>query len=104
MLNFSDFNKKIHKGEYQIVKSRSGLPMFVIEPPDSLNNITSDDIHINITEDQKFKMERLKFYHIKTDYGTDDNVLITVIMDTSNRDESFSNVRNCIITEVENII
>ena len=43
MLNFSDFNKKIHKGEYQIVKSRSGLPMFVIEPPDSLNNITSDD-------------------------------------------------------------
>ena len=68
------------------------------------NNITSDDIHINITEDQKFKMERLKFDHIKTDYGTDDNVLITVIMDTSNRDESFSNVRNCIITEVENII
>ena len=43
MLSFNDFNKKIHKGEYQIVKSRSGLPMFVIEPPDSLNNITSDD-------------------------------------------------------------
>ena len=30
MLRFNDFNKKIHKGEYQIVKSRSGLPMFVI--------------------------------------------------------------------------
>ena len=30
MLSFNDFNKKIHKGEYQIVKSRSGLPMFVI--------------------------------------------------------------------------
>ena len=40
MLNFSDFNKKKH---YEIVTSRSGLPMFVIEPPDSLNNLTQDD-------------------------------------------------------------
>ena len=40
MLNFSDFNKKKH---YEIVKSRSGLPMFVIEPPDSLNNLTPND-------------------------------------------------------------
>ncbi len=40
MLNFSDFNKK---KDYEIVKSRSGLPMFVLEPPDSLNNLTQDD-------------------------------------------------------------
>ena len=40
MLNFSDFNKKKH---YEIVKSRSGLPMFVIEPPNSLNNLTPND-------------------------------------------------------------
>ena len=33
MLSFNDFNKKIHKGEYQIVKSRSGLPMFVLPNP-----------------------------------------------------------------------
>ena len=43
MLNFLDFNKKKEKKDYEIVKSRSGLPMFVIEPPDSLNNFTSDD-------------------------------------------------------------
>ena len=43
MLNFLDFNKKKEKKDYEIVKSRSGLPMFVIEPPDSLNNLTSDD-------------------------------------------------------------
>ena len=43
MLNFSDFNKKKEKKDYEIVKSRSGLPMFVIEPPNSLNNLTSDD-------------------------------------------------------------
>ena len=40
MLNFLDFNKKKH---YEIVTSRSGLPMFVLEPPDSLNNLTSND-------------------------------------------------------------
>ena len=44
MLNFSDYNKKKEmKADYEIVKSQSGLPMFVIEPPDSLNNLTSDD-------------------------------------------------------------
>ena len=40
MLNFNQFNKK---KDYEIVKSRSGLPMFVLPLPDSLNNLTSDD-------------------------------------------------------------
>ena len=40
MLNFSDWKKKKDKKtDYEIVKSRSGLPMFVIEPPD----LTPDD-------------------------------------------------------------
>ena len=44
MLNFNDWKKKKEmKDDYEIVKSRSGLQMFVIEPPDSLNNLTSDD-------------------------------------------------------------
>ena len=45
MLTFNDFNKKKEekKTDYEIVKSRSGLPMFVLEPPDSLSNLTSDD-------------------------------------------------------------
>ena len=43
MLNFSDFNKKKEKKDYEIVKSRTGLPIFVLEPPDSLNNLTSND-------------------------------------------------------------
>ena len=43
MLSFNDWKKKEKKTDYEIVKSRSGLPMFVIEPPDSLNNLTSDD-------------------------------------------------------------
>ena len=43
MLNFLDFNKKKEKKDYEIVTSRSGLPMFVIQPPDSLNNLTPND-------------------------------------------------------------
>ena len=47
MLNFDQFNKKKEK-EYEIVKSRSGLPMFVLEPPDSLNDLTpNDDVPVN---------------------------------------------------------
>ena len=43
MLNFNQFNKKKEKKEYEIVKSRSNLPMFVLPLPDSVNNLTSDD-------------------------------------------------------------
>ena len=35
MLNFNQFNKK--KEKYEVVKSRSGLPMFVLPIPDSVN-------------------------------------------------------------------
>ena len=37
MLNFDQFNKKKEK-EYEIVKSRSGFPMFVLDSP-----FTQDD-------------------------------------------------------------
>ena len=35
MISFTDWNKKKeNKTDYEIVKSRSGLPMFVLPPPD----------------------------------------------------------------------
>ena len=34
MISFSDWNNKDKNTDYEIVKSRSGLPMFVLEPPD----------------------------------------------------------------------
>ena len=43
MIRFSDWNKKDKNTEYEIVKSRSGLPMFVLEPPESLNDLTPND-------------------------------------------------------------
>ena len=40
MISFTDWNKKKEENtEYEIVKSRSGLPMFVLPPPD----LTPDD-------------------------------------------------------------
>ena len=42
MISFSDWGKKEKKEEksdYEIVQSRSGLPMFVLPPPD----LTPDD-------------------------------------------------------------
>ena len=41
MISFTDWNKKKDKNidDYEIVKSRSGLPMFVLPPPD----LTPDD-------------------------------------------------------------
>ena len=33
MLTFSDWGKKKEKKDYEIVKSRSGLPMFVLDCP-----------------------------------------------------------------------
>ena len=34
MISFTDWNKKDKNTDYEIVKSRSGLPMFVLPPPD----------------------------------------------------------------------
>ena len=40
MISFTDWNKKKEeKTEYEIVQSRSNLPMFVLPPPD----LTPDD-------------------------------------------------------------
>ena len=40
MISFTDWNKKKDKNidDYEIVKSRSGLPMFVLPPPDLTPN------------------------------------------------------------------
>ena len=44
MLKFQDWGKKKEKKtDYEIVKSRSGLPMFIIEPPESLNDLPPDE-------------------------------------------------------------
>ena len=61
MLNFNQFNSKKEKKDYEIVKSRSGLPMFVLPLPDELNNLTSDDVEdreVEVVIDEPVKRER----------------------------------------------
>ena len=62
MLNFDQFNKKKEK-EYEIVKSRSGLPMFVLDNPltqddDDREVEVITDLEIEIEIDEPVKKER----------------------------------------------
>ena len=59
MLKFIDFwdkkEKKEKKTDYEIVKSRSGLPMFVIEPPDLTPD--DDDREVEVITDLEIEIE-----------------------------------------------
>ena len=48
MLNFNQFNKK--KEKYEVVKSRSGLPMFVLPIPDSVNFTDEEPVQTKKTK------------------------------------------------------
>ena len=52
MLNFDQFNKKKEK-EYEIVKSRSGLPMFVLDNPLTQD----DDREVEVITDLEIEIE-----------------------------------------------
>ena len=54
MLNFDQFNKKKEK-EYEIVKSRSGLPMFVLDSP--LTQDDDDDREVEVITDLEIEIE-----------------------------------------------
>ena len=56
MLNFSDYNKKKEKKtDYEIVKSRSGLPMFVLDSP--LTQDDDDDREVEVITDLEIEIE-----------------------------------------------
>ena len=53
MLSFNDFNKKKEK-EYEIVTSRSGLPMFVLDNPLTQDD---DDREVEVLTDLEIEIE-----------------------------------------------
>ena len=56
MLNFNDWKKKKEKKtDYEIVKSRSGLPMFVLPPPDLTPD--DDDREVEVITDLEIEIE-----------------------------------------------
>ena len=54
MLNFDQFNKKKEK-EYEIVKSRSGLPMYILNSP--LTQDDDDDREVEVITDLEIEIE-----------------------------------------------
>ena len=55
MLTFLDFNKnKEKKTDYEIVKSRSGLPMFVLDNPLTQDD---DDREVEVITDLEIEIE-----------------------------------------------
>ncbi len=55
MLSFNDFNKKKEKKNYKIVKSRSNLPMFVLNNP--LTQDDDDDREVEVITDLEIEIE-----------------------------------------------
>jgi len=57
MISFSDWNKKEKNTDYEIVKSRSGLPMFVLPNPlsqdddqDSEKELVGREVTVTVTD------------------------------------------------------
>ena len=60
MLTFNDFNKKKEekKTDYEIVKSRSGLPMFVLDNP--LTQDDDEDREVEVITDLEIEIDEPK--------------------------------------------
>ena len=62
---------------------------------------TFSTVKINISEDKKIRMQRLRFEHVTTSVKSEQKVLITVEMNTSDREASFAIAKDLIIQTVE---
>jgi len=60
-------------------------------------------IRISICEDKKIRMNRLRFDVIKTEFESEQNVLITVTMITKNRENTFHIIKD-ILTKSINVV
>lgn len=67
--------------------------------------IESDDnrspVRVNISEDKPIRMQRLRFEHLKTDVEAEQKVLITVQLNSSDRDISFNVAKDVVKNFVE---
>ena len=69
------------------------------------NNIPDDNesgnVRVNISEDKQIRMQRLRFEHLTTDVEAEQKVLITVQMNSTDRDASFEIVKGIVKQCVE---
>ena len=91
MMDHQLIAKYIGKGGYNIQQIRD-----VIEERDP----ESSNIRISINEDKKIRMMRLKFDVIKTEFTSDQEVLITITMVTKNRENTFDILKEVITDSI----
>jgi len=70
---------------------------------DQDSHMTDDTIRINIQEDRKIRMAYLKFDYLKND-SSENKVLITVEMNSDERDESFEVVKGLVLHRIQGIV
>ena len=67
------------------------------------NGFDGERLRINISEDKKIRMKFLHFEVLTTNAEVDEKVLITIEMNTDNREESLSTVKDLVIKAIENV-
>ena len=68
------------------------------------NSMEGDKIRINVSEDKKIRMDRLRFHILKTDGESEDQkCLITVQMNSNDRNSSFEVVKDFVKMAVEKV-
>lgn len=68
------------------------------------NSMEGDKIRINVAEDRKIRMERLRFHILKTDGESEEQkCLITVQMNSNDRNSSFEVVKDFVKMAVEKV-
>jgi ubiquitin/predicted RNA-binding protein YlqC (UPF0109 family) len=65
------------------------------------NNFQGDKLRINICQDRKIRMKFLHFENLEIDSESEQYVLVTVEMDSSNREESLNTVRDLVRQSLE---
>jgi len=70
---------------------------------DQDSHMTDDTMRINIQEDRKIRMAYLKFDFLKND-SSEEKVLITIEMNSDNRDDSFEVVKGLVLHRVQGIV
>jgi ubiquitin len=81
-----------------------GSNINILKEKIKLNDDNIDgDISVNITKDKKIRMNRLRFENLvgNSNELSSERVLITVEMNTNNREKSFENVKKFVIEAVE---
>jgi proteasome assembly chaperone (PAC2) family protein len=68
------------------------------------NSMEGDKIRINVSEDKKIRMDRLRFHILKTDGESEDQkCLITVQMNSNDRNSSFEVAKDFVKMAVEKV-